>query len=109
MSDARLPSPQVTGALREIGESLAKWRLLMNMPTSTLAARSGVSVRTIKRIENGESTSFESILAIANEIGLLSSITGAVNPWQNEHGRALAERHLPRRATGITSDIGTDF
>lgn len=106
MSDARLPSPQVVAALREVGESLTKWRLLMNMPTSTLAARSGVSVRTVKRIENGESASFEAILALANELGLLSSITGSVNPWQNEYGRALADRHIPRRATG--SPLGNE-
>ncbi len=106
---ARLPLPYVSGALREIGEGLGQWRRLMNMPTATLAERSGVSVRTIRRVEAGESTSFESILALANELGLLSTVRAAFDPWQSEHGRALTAQHLPRRATGVEPGAGMDF
>ncbi len=58
--------------LRELGERLAASRLDRNLTQAALAEQSGVSKRTIERLESGEvATQLSSFVRVCRVLGLL--------------------------------------
>lgn len=55
---------------QSLGEFLARYRLENNLSQSVLAERAGVSLRTIKRVENGEGSSLDTFIRILMALGL---------------------------------------
>lgn len=56
--------------LLTIGESIKRKRLLMNVTQDRLSMVSGVSKRTIERLEHGEGASLENGLMVLNALGI---------------------------------------
>jgi len=56
--------------LKEIGERVAMVRLNQNLTQANLAEQSGVSKRTVERLEAGESVQITSLIRLLRSLGL---------------------------------------
>ncbi|MBP9936467.1 MAG: helix-turn-helix domain-containing protein [Pyrinomonadaceae bacterium] len=56
--------------LKEIGERVAMIRLNQNLTQANLAEKSGVSKRTVERLEAGESVQITSLIRLLRSLGL---------------------------------------
>ena len=60
--------------LEELGERLRLYRIAMNVTQKELADRSGVSDKSIVRLEKGQSVSLENLIRILNALGLAQNL-----------------------------------
>lgn len=60
--------------LHDIGEKISKIRLSRNLSQDDLAKSSGVSLRTLTRLEAGENSSLETLLKIFNSLNLTEKL-----------------------------------
>lgn len=60
--------------MRELGQRIQDNRIAMNLTQAQMAERSGVALRTVVRIENGESVKVESVLNILRALGVLGNL-----------------------------------
>jgi len=60
--------------LTELGNRLAQHRLRRNLTQAKLALESGVSKRTLIRLENGESSQVKNLLRVLRTLGLLANL-----------------------------------
>ena len=66
----------------ELGFRLAKIRLTRNITQTELAKEAGVGVRTVRRLESGESTTLDSFLRIVTALELADDVLNSI-PSQN--------------------------
>lgn len=92
----RTPVP-VSRALRRIGEDLATWRKLRQLTVEEVADRAGVGRSTVLRLEVGQGSSLENMLRVARALGVLESLSGALDPHSSDVGRLRADEILPTR------------
>ena len=96
-------SPRVTPlpvqrALREVAEDLVAWRKLRGLTQAQLADRAGVSVNTLRRLEDGGGgVTFENVFRILRGLGVLDALTRALDPYETDVGRMRADEQLPQR------------
>ena len=64
--------------MRQLGERLHQYRLNRNITQKTLAKEAGVSVRTINRVEGGESTQLSNFFRLLRALGLLENMYALV-------------------------------
>ena len=93
--------------LEELGNRLSRHRLNRNQTQRALAEEAGVSLRTIIRIEQGESVQLVSLIRVLRAIGLLENLdalvpTPPVSPIQR------AKRHGQRRQRASSRSEKTD-
>ena len=95
----RKPTPRaVKKAGRLVAEDLRAWRKLRGLTQAQLADRSGVSLATVSRLESGDGNiTLESLLRILRALGILDSLTKAVDPYESDVGRMRSEEELPQR------------
>jgi transcriptional regulator with XRE-family HTH domain len=62
------------GVLDEVGNRLRRTRLAQNLTVEEVSSRSGVSARTILRIEGGENFHFDNLVRLLRGLGKLSSL-----------------------------------
>ena len=67
-----------SAALKELGNRLARYRLNRNQTQAALAKESGVSVRTLIRIEQGKSVQMTSIIRVLRALRLLRNLDALV-------------------------------
>lgn len=67
-----LSDPQLT---KRIGEKLKAIRLKRNITQQSLAEASSISLSSVKKIENGEIGSFDTLLRVLRTLGMLESIS----------------------------------
>lgn len=93
------PSPaKVTQAATQLGQHVAAWRKLQRLTAETVCQRAGISRPTLRKVEHGDPTvSMESFLNVLRALGRLDSLTGALDPYETDLGRARADQQLPRR------------
>ena len=94
---------------RQIGEKLKAVRLKQNITQQSLAEAAEVSLSTVKKIENGEITSFGSFLRIMRILGKLDAIQPLVEEEQlspNEYYEMVhsAQKKTRKRAVGHIND-----
>lgn len=94
---------------RRIGEKLKAVRLKQNITQKSLAESAEVSLSTVKKIENGEISSFGSLLRILRILGKLDSLQSLVNEEQlspNEYYNLVhaAHKKTRKRAVGRIND-----
>ena len=65
-----------------LGFRVAKIRLARNITQTALAKEAGVGVRTVRRLESGESTTLDSFLRIVIALGLADDVLNSI-PSQN--------------------------
>lgn len=83
---------------RRVAEDLRSWRKLRGLTQAQLADRSGVSLATVARLESGEgNVRLESLLRILRALGLVDSLTKALDPYESDIGRMKSEEGLPQR------------
>ena len=61
-------------------QRLRKERLAQQMSQADVAARAGVSVNTLSNLENGQNTSFETIVRIAMVLGRVKELEALFQP-----------------------------
>jgi transcriptional regulator with XRE-family HTH domain len=85
------------GALRDLGERLAARRLERNQTQAQLAREAGVALRTIVRLERGESTQLANFVRVLRALELLEPLLESLARLAPEPAsRPLAQ--LRRRA-----------
>ncbi|MCE2522176.1 MAG: helix-turn-helix transcriptional regulator [Rhodobacteraceae bacterium] len=62
----------------EIGSRLARMRLSRNVTQTMLASDAGIGVRTLRRLEAGESSTLDTFLRVALALDLGDAILGAI-------------------------------
>ena len=75
-------------------------RLKQNMPQAELADKSGVSISTIKRMEDGEVKNFESLIRVLRTLGKLDIFVPLVEEEQlspNEYYELASKASQPKR------------
>lgn len=60
--------------MKELGKRIQDTRVSMNLTQSQIAEQSGVALRTITRIENGESVKVESLLNVLRILRVLPNL-----------------------------------
>ncbi|WP_319783004.1 helix-turn-helix transcriptional regulator [Oceanisphaera sp. IT1-181] len=61
-------------------QRLRKERLAQKMSQADVAARAGVSVNTLSNLENGQNTSFETLVRIAMVLGRVKELEALFQP-----------------------------
>ncbi|NGM17843.1 helix-turn-helix transcriptional regulator [Xiamenia xianingshaonis] len=85
-------------AARAIGESVATWRKLHGLTVQQLAEKANASRSTIGRLEHGDpSVSFETVLNVCANVGVLDRVVDAIDPYETDYGRLRADQELPKR------------
>ena len=87
----------MTRALREMGEDLSTWRKLRGLTAAEVADRAGLAAKTVLRLESGQGATLENALRVARALGVLDSLTEAVDPYATDVGRLRADEALPMR------------
>lgn len=84
--------------MRTLAEDVATWRKLRGLTQSQLADRSGVSINTLNRLEGGDGgVSTENLLRVLRGLGILESLTRALDPYESDIGRLRSDQRLPDR------------
>lgn len=60
--------------MKELGKRIQDMRISMNLTQSEMAEQSGVALRTIARIENGESVKVENVLNVLRILRVLPNL-----------------------------------
>ncbi len=84
-------------ALASLGADLATWRRLRRLTTGQVADRAGVSRRTVENLERGGGATLENTLRVTRALGVLDSLSRALDPYATDVGRLRSEEALPRR------------
>lgn len=89
--------------LRELGARLKTLRLQQNLRVQDLAADSGVSPRTIDRLEAGHSVGTENLVRVMRGLGRLQAFEAfvpmpEVSPYEIARLRGKVRRRASRRA-----------
>lgn len=87
--------------LVELGSRIARVRLNKNITQKTLAQESGVSLPTIQRLEQGESTNLTNLIRVLRTLGLLENINTLVpKPPVSPMMQIKTKGHVRSRASG---------
>ncbi len=79
MADRVTHGGPTSGSLRaELGARLARHRLARNVTQQALAESAGIGLRTLRRVEAGESSSVDSVLRIALALGLADGLMSGI-------------------------------
>jgi transcriptional regulator with XRE-family HTH domain len=82
---------KVLRAAKEIGEDFAGWRKILGLTAEQVAERADVTRDTLRKLEHGDPTvGFHVVLKVARSLGILDSLTGALDPLNTDLGRARA-------------------
>ncbi|HEY5222969.1 MAG TPA: helix-turn-helix domain-containing protein [Microbacteriaceae bacterium] len=76
---------------REIGRDFADWRKILGLTAAQVADRADITRDTLRKLEHGDPTvSFHVVLRVARALGILETITKALDPLDTDLGRARA-------------------
>ena len=85
------PPAAILRSAREIGEDNSGWRKILGLTAEQVADRSGITRETLRKPEHGDPTvSFHVVLRVARALGLLETVTEALDPLSTDLGRARA-------------------
>lgn len=90
---------------KRIGEKLKAIRLKRNITQQSLAEASSVSISSVKKVENGEIGSFDTLLRILRTLGMLESISALfeedqLSPSEYYEMVNKAKKQARKRAAG---------
>jgi len=94
--------PAIRRANRLVAEDVSRWRKLRGLTQAQLADRSGVSRDTLARLEGGDGgVSLQNVLRLLRGLGILDTLTTALDPYESDIGRLRLDERLPRRVRPI--------
>ncbi len=83
--------PKVLRAAKEIGEDFAGWRKILGLTAEQVAERADITRDTLRKLEHGDPTvGFYVVLRVARSLGILDTLTEALDPLNTDLGRARA-------------------
>lgn len=90
---------------KRIGEKLKAIRLKRNITQQSLADASSISLSSLKKIENGEIGTFDSLLRVLRTLGMLESIASLfeeekMSPSEYYEMVNKAKKSMRKRAVG---------
>lgn len=94
---------------RRIGEKLKTIRLKRNITQQSLAETSSISLSSVKKVENGEIGSFDTLLRILRTLGMLESLSALfeedqLSPSEYYEMVNKAKKQTRKRAAGKLKD-----
>ncbi len=90
--------PSVLRALRATADDIRVWRKLRGLTQVQLADRAGIAVNTLRRLEDGDGgITYENLLRILRVLGVLESVSRALDPYGTDVGRLRSDEQLPQR------------
>lgn len=99
------PAPiPVRTAHRRIGEHIETWRKLRQLTLAQVADRAGVNEKTVRALESGDNVGLDTLLRVARALGVLESLTAALDPYASDIGRLRADEALPTRVRHTRRD-----
>lgn len=98
-------------ALQELGSRIARHRLDRNISQAVLAEEAGISLRTLVRIEQGDSSQTVNILRALRALGLLANMEALIphaqaSPMQQ---LKLQSKRRKRASPATSSDDDTSW
>lgn len=99
MTNTRPPKPfPVDRAITKLGEDVSRARRRRRFSRASLAARSGISEATLKRLESGDgAVGLENLARTLYVLGELGRLARLLDAASDELGIQLADEQLPRR------------
>ena len=105
-----------TAILAELGSRLKNLRLSKNKDQQQFSYESGISLRTLSRLENGHSVSFEAVLKVMRALDLIERLdlllpSAEISPVQqtkNKHRTKRQRASSPRDKPATTQQASTD-
>ena len=94
--------------LHRIGERLKEVRLKQNITQQRLAEESGVSLSSVKKIENGEIRSFDSFLRLLRTLGKLDVLQPLIDEEQispSEYYELVNKSTARQRKRATSKDV----
>lgn len=86
--------------LADLGERLARQRLVRNLTQDDLAREAGVSKRTVIRLESGKSSQMTNLIRVLRALGLLDQLIAVVPmPLPSPLEQLRSKRKERRRAS----------
>ncbi|WP_051638645.1 helix-turn-helix transcriptional regulator [Butyrivibrio sp. NC2002] len=84
--------------IAEIKRKIKQCRIKLEMTQKELADKSGVSLRSIQRFENGEEISFANFIKIIYAVGLIDNVNDAIPDMEKGSSVLLErERHAEKK------------
>lgn len=90
---------------RKIGQKIQQLRLSQNLTQKSLADQAQISVSTLKRIEEGEIRSFDSIMRVLRILGELEIFTNLLKDEEmspNEYYEFMQQQKKRQRKRGVS-------
>lgn len=85
--------------LKELGEHLRGWRMVLGLTAQQVSERAGISRDTLRKVERGDATvSFNAVAQVLRALGVLNQVVDAVDPLASDIGRLRAGALTRRRA-----------
>lgn len=105
-----------TAILAELGNRLKSLRLSKNKDQQQFSYESGISLRTLSRLENGHSVSLEAVLKVIRALDLIERLdlllpSAEISPVQqtkNKHRKQRQRASSPRDKSFTTQQASTD-
>lgn len=88
-----------------MGRRLARLRLARNVTQVALAEKAGIAVRTLRRLEAGESSSLDSFLRVATALGLEEALLSALPEGEIRPIERVSKRGGERRRASSSSEV----
>lgn len=94
---------------KEIARRIKSYRIDYPMTREELSEKSGVSLRTIARIESGEATQLDNIISIMRALDCLERIDLLIQDSEIRPSQIIKNEHPRKRATSVKNRAkGTD-
>lgn len=91
VSSATPVPAKVHRAAVEIGDDVTAWRKILGLTAEQVAERAGISRGTLRKLERGDpAVGLHVLLRVARALGVLDTLTGALDPLNTDIGRARA-------------------
>lgn len=103
-----IPGLGAPAAVAVIGGRLRAERLAQNLAQAELAARAGITVSTLRRIEGGTNVGFEAVIALAIALRFESDLRALFSPKLALPATidAIVQERQPRRRGGRRKGAG---
>ncbi|TFB82370.1 XRE family transcriptional regulator [Cryobacterium luteum] len=76
-----------------MGRDFTGWRKVLGLTAAQVADRADITRDTLRKLEHGDPTvSFHVVLRVARALGILETITQALDPLDTDLGRARASQ-----------------